>query len=283
VQDVYKFTAQGDDRRIVAGTIESGTIRVGDEVAFAPSGKCSHIKSIETFPSAGKASATAGEASGFTLTEEIYIKPGELLYKINETKPLIRDRLVANIFWMGRAPLIKEKSYLLKLGTARIEARLEAIESVFDASALAALDKDRVERHDAARVRFVLKQPLAFDRAADFESTGRFVVVDKYEIAGGGIVLDALEGKGENSNECFLEQNCTPGIVLLTEQSSEKSQKVAKVLERQLKEKGFRMLHLDMISFPDIQDDELTAAKMVEQLRKEVFPTDFYSQHAGGI
>lgn len=29
VQDVYKFTRNGDDRRIVAGTIETGTIRAG--------------------------------------------------------------------------------------------------------------------------------------------------------------------------------------------------------------------------------------------------------------
>ena len=36
VQDVYKFTAQGDDRRIVAGTIETGVVRVGDEVVFYP-------------------------------------------------------------------------------------------------------------------------------------------------------------------------------------------------------------------------------------------------------
>jgi bifunctional enzyme CysN/CysC len=36
VQDVYKFTKQGDDRRIVAGTIESGSVRVGDSVIFYP-------------------------------------------------------------------------------------------------------------------------------------------------------------------------------------------------------------------------------------------------------
>ena len=30
VQDVYKFTKQGDDRRIVAGPIDSGTVAVGE-------------------------------------------------------------------------------------------------------------------------------------------------------------------------------------------------------------------------------------------------------------
>jgi bifunctional enzyme CysN/CysC len=39
VQDVYKFTKQGDDRRIISGTIDTGTVSVGDEVVFYPSGK----------------------------------------------------------------------------------------------------------------------------------------------------------------------------------------------------------------------------------------------------
>ena len=44
VQDVYKFTNFGDQRRIVAGTIETGTIKPGDEIIFFPSGKKSRIK-----------------------------------------------------------------------------------------------------------------------------------------------------------------------------------------------------------------------------------------------
>jgi bifunctional enzyme CysN/CysC len=39
VQDIYKFTADGDERRIIVGSIESGTLRAGDTVVFAPSGK----------------------------------------------------------------------------------------------------------------------------------------------------------------------------------------------------------------------------------------------------
>lgn len=51
VQDVYKFTKDGDSRRIIAGTIETGSISVGDEVIFFPSGKKSTVKSIEEFNS----------------------------------------------------------------------------------------------------------------------------------------------------------------------------------------------------------------------------------------
>jgi len=37
VQDIYKFTAEGDERRIVAGRVETGSLNAGDEVIFLPS------------------------------------------------------------------------------------------------------------------------------------------------------------------------------------------------------------------------------------------------------
>ncbi|MCB9211413.1 MAG: 50S ribosome-binding GTPase, partial [Ignavibacteriales bacterium] len=49
VQAVYKFTNMGDDRRIIAGTVETGSLNVGETVVFYPSGKKSKVKSIEKF------------------------------------------------------------------------------------------------------------------------------------------------------------------------------------------------------------------------------------------
>src|SRR5450432_627965 len=46
VQAIYKF----DDRRIVAGRIESGSLSAGDEIVIMPSGKIAKIKSVEGWP-----------------------------------------------------------------------------------------------------------------------------------------------------------------------------------------------------------------------------------------
>ena len=48
VQAVYKF----DDRRIIAGRVESGSLAVGDEIVVAPSGKRARVRSIEAWPAA---------------------------------------------------------------------------------------------------------------------------------------------------------------------------------------------------------------------------------------
>ncbi|MBF0594619.1 MAG: adenylyl-sulfate kinase [Candidatus Omnitrophica bacterium] len=193
VQDIYKFTEDGDERRIAAGTIDCGRIKAGEEVVFLPSYKKARIKTIERFNAPARVEAAAGEAAGFTFDTQIYIKPGELMVRAQDPGPKVSMRLRANVFWMGRSPLIKGKSYKLKMGAARVQARLVEIVQVLDAAELRQTStKTQVERHDVAEVVLETAKPVAFDLIQDNEGTGRFVLVDNYEIAGGGIVLEAL-------------------------------------------------------------------------------------------
>ncbi|MCG3199863.1 MAG: Bifunctional enzyme CysN/CysC [bacterium] len=191
VQDIYKFTAENDDRRIVAGTVESGRVRVGDEVVFHPSGKRSTIRTIEGFMIEPRDEVRPGEATGFTLSTEIYIKAGELMCKAGDPPPHVGRRLRANLFWMGRAPMIKGKQYILRIGAMKVGAVLAEIQRVLDASELRTEEhKQQIDRHDVGEVVLETLRPVAFDRRNDNEPTGRFVIVDDYEIAGAGIVLE---------------------------------------------------------------------------------------------
>ncbi len=197
VQDVYKFTADGDDRRIVAGTVETGTLAVGDEVVFQPSGKRSKVASIEGFNVAPRTEARAGEATGFTLEEQIYVSRGEIATVAGQPRPQVGTRLKASLFWLGRQPLVKDRDYTLKLGTARVPVRVEEIHRVLDASTLETDDRrERVERHEVAECTLRASRPIAFDLATDLATTGRFVLVDDFEIRGGGIVREALADAG---------------------------------------------------------------------------------------
>lgn len=190
VQDIYKFTADHDERRILAGTIETGAIAVGDRVTFYPSRKQSRIKSIEYFNGPEKTAAAAGEAPGFTLQTQIYIKPGELMARDGETPPRVGSRFRVNVFWMGHAPMIRGKSYKLKLGAARCPVKLAEVLNVLDASELSTVrGKQQVDRHDVAECLLETAKPVAFDVAGDIERTGRLVIVDQHEIAGAGIIL----------------------------------------------------------------------------------------------
>ena len=165
VQDVYKFTNFGDDRRIIAGTVESGRARVGDELVFYPSGKRARITSIEGFSAPEQATVAAGRAVGVTVAPQIYTSRGELAARADEPAPGVTSRLRANVFWLGRSPLVPRKDYIFKLGTARVPMRVEAIHRVIDASDLGDTgERTSVERHQVAECTFKLHRPVAFDR-----------------------------------------------------------------------------------------------------------------------
>ncbi len=203
VQDIYKFTQSGDDRRIVAGTVEAGSVSVGDEVLFLPSGKRSAIASIESFNTPRKSDVSVGQATGFTLSTQIYIRPGELMVHAAASLPEVGQRFRANIFWVGRTPMSPEKEYKLKLGSARVSVRLLRILGTLDASELQlSRTKQQLDSRDVGECILETTRPIAFDLAAKNEATGRFVIVDNYEIAGGGIVLENLSG-----GETLLERH----------------------------------------------------------------------------
>ncbi len=192
VQDVYKFTEEGDDRRIIAGRVETGSVKAGDKVVFWPSGKHATVKTLEEFNRPTPASFEAGKSVGVTLEPEIYVRQGDIMVREDQARLHVGTRLKVNIFWMGRQPFVQGRKYKLKLGTAATTVWLEEIRSVLDASNLGTEKRAQVEQYEVGECVLETFKPVAYDLTADIASTGRFVIVDGYEIAGGGIILEDL-------------------------------------------------------------------------------------------
>jgi bifunctional enzyme CysN/CysC len=265
VQDIYKFTEQGDERRIVTGTIETGTIAVGDAVVFQPSGKTSRIASIEYFNGPVKPSASAGEAPGFTLDTQIYIKPGEWMVRQGDPPLQVGTRLRVNLFWMGRAPMIRDQVYKLKLGALRSPVKLVEVLAVLDATELGTVaDKQQVDRHDVAEVILETPKPVAFDGISDIEQTGRLVIVDNNEIAGAGIILSGVAARESTLQEHIrareiawkssaistVERSAAYGhgakFVVFTSADAAAGEAFARALERNLFALKFKAYYLGM-------------------------------------
>jgi bifunctional enzyme CysN/CysC len=95
---------------------------------------------------------------------------------------------------MGKAPMLREKRYAIKIGAARTPLKLVKVLSVLDASDLTSeANKQQVDRHDVGECILETHRPVAFDLSGNIPYTGRFVVVDNYEIAGAGVVLERIE------------------------------------------------------------------------------------------
>ena len=208
VQDIYKFTNDGDDRRIIAGNVESGEAMVGEEVIFYPSGKRSRIKSIEGFNSAEQMKVSSGYSTGFTLEDQIYIKRGEIAVKANEKSINISDKIKVSLFWLGRSPFVKGKEYYFKLGTLKVGVKLHRILKIINASDLSILqNNDAINLHDVAECILTLGRPAAFDTVDNIASTSRFVIIDKFEISGGGIIREAIDDKYTQVRDKVVERN----------------------------------------------------------------------------
>ncbi len=263
VQDVYKWNSRGDDRRIVAGRVESGRVAVGDRVVFSPSNKTSTVASIEVFSAEAPSEVTAGFSAGVTLTEQLFLERGEIMSHL-ASGPEVGTQLRVNLFWLGKLPLEPGRRYKLKLGTCQTEVQVETIHRVLDASELGtSVTKKRVDRHDVADLVLRTRTPIAFDASAKIEGTGRFVIVDGYDIAGGGIVRELVPDENQQlrlesriRDIEWVRGDITAGrraelmghpasLVMLTGDAGVGKHAIARVLERRLVEDGVHAYLLD--------------------------------------
>jgi sulfate adenylyltransferase large subunit len=190
VQDVYKF----DKRRIIAGRIESGTVAVGDEILFLPSGKTVKVKTIEKWNADPPKTVGPGVSTGFTMEDQTFVERGEIGCD-PKNAPQVSDHFTANLFWMGSKHLQKGGRYLLKLATQEVECVVESILKVINSSTLEEISRNahEVAKNEVAEVILTTKRPIAFDTFDAVPETGRFVIVHEHDVRGGGIILKQVQ------------------------------------------------------------------------------------------
>lgn len=202
IQDVYKF----DNRRIIAGRIEAGTLKSGDEILISPSNKVTKVKSIEYWVEKDKTdSVSAGMSVGITVEDEFFNQRGEFISHTYDT-PATSDIFKVSLFWMGKNDLVKNKEYKLKLATQEVECEIYAINKVIDATTLENIENaSQAKTNDVAEVTIKTKRGICVDEFKNNQNTGRFVIVDGYDICGGGIVTGLVTERQRFSK--FLKQD----------------------------------------------------------------------------
>ncbi|MBN9600516.1 MAG: adenylyl-sulfate kinase [Afipia sp.] len=191
VQAIYKF----DDRRIVAGRIESGHLAAGDEIVIMPAGKVAKIKTVESWPTTPlTARQTAGRSVGITLDRELFLERGDIIGR-GASAPRDTRRLRARIFWLHETPLQPGASILVRLGTMESRASVVAIEEAVDPGDLASVATSAIARNHVGEIDLALAKPVAVDAHTDNPRTGRLVIEVNGRIAGGGLVLSVDAGE----------------------------------------------------------------------------------------
>ncbi len=260
VQDVYKF----DERRIISGRVESGKVNVGDQLVFSPSNKVGVIKSIEAW-SVDKQpkKAEASESVGFTLGEQIFVERGDVA-SLKSELPIVSTTFDVNVFWMGQRNLEKGKIYTLKLTTQEVPCEVVEFKKVTDASTLETLEgQEYLAKNDVAEVTLRTSTPVVFDLFGSIPTTGRFVLVDGYDVCGGGIITTYTPNKTDRlrdevrhrdfhwlKSDIKLEERAYRNghqstLILIVGSSGVGKAKLAKYLERKLFELNYQSYLLD--------------------------------------
>jgi sulfate adenylyltransferase subunit 1 len=182
-------TADLPDYRGFMGTIASGTVKVGDEVMAAPSGKISTVKEIVTFDG-NLDEAFAPQSITITLNDEIDISRGDMLVHAGEATSDSKE-LTANVCWIGDEPLTNRKKYLIKHTTSSVKAMVANIDFRRDIHTLNKEEADELAMNEIGQITFKLQKPLHYDHYADNRVTGSFIVIDSFtnNTVGAGMIV----------------------------------------------------------------------------------------------
>lgn len=93
---------------------------------------------------------------------------------------------------------MKNKTYKLKLVTQETECEIVSIDKVIDATTLETVENAlEVRTNDVAEVTIKTREKICFDEFKVNPTTGRFVLVDEYDVSGGGIISGLANLKEE--------------------------------------------------------------------------------------
>ena len=252
VQAIYKF----DDRRIVAGRIESGSLIAGDEIVIMPAGKIAKIRSVESWPHTPvEGRQGAGRSVGITLDRELFVERGDIIAHA-KTSPRDTRRIRARIFWLHDKPLAKGDSILVRLGTRETRANVAAIEKAIDPGALSSEENRQIARNHVGEIDISLAQAIAADPYSENPRTGRLVIEVNGRIAGGGLVLSVDAGQRAAVDIVPVESALRPdersaryrhngAVVWLTGLPGAGKSTLARALERRLFSNGGSPILLD--------------------------------------
>ena len=258
LQDIFKF----DDRRILAGRIESGTLRTGDKLIFSPSNRTARIASIESWNTdQTPVMARAGQSVGITLDEQIFVERGEVASHVTDP-PIETVVFHLRLFWLADTALEIGKTYDLKIDPRHLSAVVERIERVIDVEALSDHAATQVARDEIAEVVVRTNQLVAIDIHDNLPRTGRVIVYDRHRTLAGGIVsmgsypdqreqitirasnLTEVDHGVENTRRAARNRH-QPGVLWFTGLSGAGKSTLAMALEHRLFDEGHQVYVLD--------------------------------------
>jgi bifunctional enzyme CysN/CysC len=283
VEKPFRFAVQWVNRpnadfRGFAGTVNAGSVRIGDPVVVAASGEESTIARIVT-ADGDRQEASAGDAVTLTLSDEIDVARGDLLVN-PQHRPEVADQFAAHVLWMGKEPLLAGRSYLMRIGTGWTLATISLIKHRLDIEHLKPLAAKTLALNDVGLCNIATSALVACDRYEDNRETGAFILVDRLsnETSGAGMIAFALRRASNIHRERFAVDKVARGrmkhqrpcILWFTGLSASGKSTIARLVEAKLHGHGYHtyMLDGDNLRHGLTSDLGFSDADRVENIRR---------------
>ena len=241
------------DFRGFAGTVAGGTVRPGDGVVVAGSGRQSTVRRIVS-QDGDLTRAVGGDAITLTLSDEVDISRGDVL-AAPDARPEVSDQLAAHIVWMDEAPLLPGRSYLLKIGTRTVSASVSALKHKVDINSFEHLAARELRLNEIGACNLSLSAAVAFEPYAQNRTMGAFILIDRLNnrTAGAGMIEFGLRratnihrqatSVSKQSRAALNAQK--PALIWFTGLSGSGKSSVSNLVEAALHAQGQRTYLLD--------------------------------------
>ena len=266
------------DFRGLAGTIASGVVRTGDRVVVAASGRETQVARIVT-ADGDLPEARAGDAVTLTLTDEVDVARGDLLAE-SHARPEVVDQFAAQVLWMIEEPMLPGRSYLLRIGTKYVPARVTSLKHKTDVNTLEHIAAKTLALNEIGLCNLTTATPIAFDPYSENRATGSFVLIDRFTnaTAGAGMIAFGLRRATNIHRQALLIDKTArmrlnghrPAILWFTGLSGSGKSTIANIVERVLHAQGAHtyMLDGDNVRHGLNGDLGFTDADRVENIRR---------------
>jgi bifunctional enzyme CysN/CysC len=165
------------DFRGFSGTIESGSIGPGDDIRILPSGKTSKIDRIVTFDG-DLDEGVAGQSVTLTLADEVDCSRGDMITASNNPAE-VADQFETTIIWMDESELLPNRTYLMKIGTQTVTARVNQPKYKIDVNTTQQLAAKTLQLNDIGVANLSTDKPIVFDAYENSKALGGFILIDK--------------------------------------------------------------------------------------------------------
>lgn len=266
------------DFRGFSGTVASGTVRAGDRVVVAASGKATTVARIVT-ADGDLPEARAGDAITMTLADEVDVARGDVLTHADHRAEVV-DQFAAHILWMAEDEMLPGRSYLMRIGTKFVPARITSLRHKVDINTLEHMAARTLGLNEIGLCNLSTSSPVAFDPYTDNRSTGAFILIDRFTnaTAGAGMITFGLRRATNIHRQSVLVDKSLrqrmnghrPAILWFTGLSGSGKSTIASIVERELHARGAHtyMLDGDNVRHGLNRDLGFTDADRVENVRR---------------